>query len=327
MGTKFLATMVAGFLLGNINAVAGLEKMMPPAPALGGPNGTTPMSPNPVRAVPRPSIPARAMSENSKRSKSHRTKNKIVASAKQTIGSNLPSVVDSRNLFDEAKNLIIPNQKYLLQFEDEESFGRLTSKGKEDTTVVFSDSEVEKFRQAAQTISSYRAQVKQRCSGQSETFLIQALDNYSASLAAFNRRALPLVADISENNNLMILLVNRTTLVDAPVLVSRYLKYKKQRFKENMGRFLTTDNQLVESMVTIADILKSEVSDRDWNKSYAVRDNALEQISLWPRKPIFEATARLSEMRERACVVDNIPVSDQKEQISTTLPPAPAAAE
>jgi hypothetical protein len=211
---------------------------------------------------------------------------------------------ESKFFFEEAKNLLVPNQKYLVKYEDEDSYGRLATNGSSSLTLTFSPDDVEKFRTAVQTIADYRTQMRQRCLGSSARAFTEALDQYLVSLCSFNRRALPLVGDISENNNTFVLLVNRTPLVDAPVLVSRYLQFKKQRFKENMGKFLPMDNQLVAAMVNIANVLKVEISDEEWNKSYGVRDNALELTSLWPREPIFGATERLSDLKEIACIVE-----------------------
>lgn len=320
MGMKTISAVITGAFFSSLSFAA----LVPPSPAV---TNTTVTTPPAATAAPKINpAPAKTPEKKKTTVRNSSPSRPRTASTPPTIPARLDRVAgEARNLFEEAKNLLVPDQKYLIQFEDEEGFGRPASKGKEDTTIIFSESDVEKYKRAVEVIASYRNQVKQRCSGVSEGYLVQALDNYSVSLSAFNRRALPLVADISENNALMILLVSRTTLVDAPVLVSRYLQFKKQRFKESINRFVTSDTQLVDSMVKIAKILKTELNDSDWNKSYSVRDNALELISLWPRKPIFEATARLSEVKERACVVEYVPKGQPQDGVE--VPAAPAAAE
>jgi hypothetical protein len=225
-------------------------------------------------------------------------------------------------LLEEAKNLIVPSQPYVIRFEDEESLGKVAKTETGSLNTNFSPEEVEQFRVAVQTIGDYRTKMRNQCLGSSARLFLQSLDKYLSSLASFNRRALPLVADISENNNSLILVVNRTALVDAPVLVSRYLQFKKQRFKESMGRFLPSDNQLVAAMVTIARQLKVDISDDDWNRSYGLRDNALELVSLWPRELIFEATEKLSEAHETACVIDLRKESGRSKTASIASPNA-----
>jgi hypothetical protein len=212
---------------------------------------------------------------------------------------------DWRFLYDEARNLLVPDQKYLIQYEDEENYGKAAGTGKNSQTVVFSPEDVEKFKKAVQTVADYRNQMRNHCPSPSAASFMQSLDKYANSLCAFNRRALPLVADISENNSLLRLLVSRTSLKDAPVLVSRYLQFKKQRFKDSMDKFVPADRSLVEAMVTIANVLKVELNNEDWNRPYGLRDNSVEVVSLWPRESIFEASAKLTESRESACIVRN----------------------
>jgi hypothetical protein len=213
------------------------------------------------------------------------------------------STADWRFLYEEARNLLVADQKYLIQFEDEENYGKAAGTGKNSVTTVFASEDVEKFKHAVQNIADYRNQMRNHCATASAHSFMEALDKYAYSLCAFNRRALPLVADISENNSLLRLLVSRTSLKDAPVLISRYLQFKKQRFKDSMDKFVPADKQLVEAMVNVANVLKVELIDEDWNRPYGLRDTSVELVSLWPRENIFEATAKLSESREAACII------------------------
>jgi len=226
---------------------------------------------------------------------------KIAAAKPPAILS--PAVPVTRFLWDEASNLIVPNQKYLLRYQDEDNFGKIASDEKTTVTLSFSEGEVERYREDIRVIADYRNQMKQRCNGSSTQYFVEALDKYLSALASFNRKALPLVADISENNDLMILIVNRTALIDPPILSTRYLQFKKQRFKESMNRFLAQDQQLVKAMVDVARLFKVDITDKDWNRTYGARDNALELVSLWPRDLIFEATEKLTDAKEMACVV------------------------
>jgi hypothetical protein len=226
---------------------------------------------------------------------------------------------ETRFVSEEAKNLLVPDQKYLIRFEDEESLGKVApNAGKNSLNTSFSSEEVSQFRSAVQYIADYRQHLHSRCLGASNQSFSRALDKYLAGLAAFNRRALPVVADITENNNLLVLIVNRTALIDAPVLISRYLQFKKQRFKENMGRFLAADATLVTSLVNIAKLLHVELSDDEWNKTYVLRDNVLEQNSLWSRDSIFDATDKLASVRETTCVVEIKTSKDGQTQSSST---------
>lgn len=213
--------------------------------------------------------------------------------------------------FDEAKNLLVSDQKYVIRFEDEEAFGRLAARNVNTTSYVFSEEDIAQWKTSVGVIADYRNQVRTQCSSLSNRSLTTALDRYLTGLGAFNRRALPIVADITENNSQLILIVNRSLLIDAPILVSRYLQFKKQRFKENMSRFLSADRELVGAMTTVAKILKVELTDDDWNKTYGIREAALESMSLWPRDSIFEATDKLSEARENACVVQFKPAKTE----------------
>lgn len=208
---------------------------------------------------------------------------------------------DPRAVFAEAKSLLVPRQKYLLKFEDEQSHA-FPSEQLAPLTTSFSEDEVEQFRRSVQFIADYDLSVRNQCQGQSARSLTQSLEKYAEALNAFNRRALPLVGDISENNNLMVLLINRTTLKDAPVLISRFMQFKKQRFKESLDQFVGTDGELIASMVQIAKALKTDISSDDWNRGYAVRENAVELVSMWPRRMIFEASSRLNEPRENTCI-------------------------
>jgi hypothetical protein len=227
-------------------------------------------------------------------------------------------------LAEEAMNLLIPNQKYLIKFEDEENFGKVAPLQSNSSYVEFSQSDVEKYREAVKNIIEYRNFVRQHCSGESSRRFADAMDRYISSLCTFNRKALPLVADITENNSALILIVNRSTLIDAPVLTTRYLQFKKQRFKESMNRFLNNDLQLVADMVTVAKTLKVEISEENWNKSFGVRDNAIESLSQWPREMIFSATEKLNDARESACIFQaKSNVAQQKaEDNKTSTPPA-----
>lgn len=230
-------------------------------------------------------------------------------------------------LLEEAKNLIVSQQPYRLRFEDEESFGKLSQPDVGTVSTEFSPEDVEQFRTSVQTVGDYRIKVRNQCLGASTRYFLQSLDKYLSSIASFNRRALPLVADISENNSSLVLVVNRAPLVDAPVLVSRYLQFKKQRFKESMNRFLPSDNQLVASMVQIARILKVNLTEDDWNRSYGLRDNALELVSLWPRELIFDATEKLSEAHETACIIDLRKELNRKADAAVASPSPSKAAE
>lgn len=206
-------------------------------------------------------------------------------------------------LAEEAVNLLIPNQKYILKFEDEESFGKIQAASNSINT-VFSPQEVETFQKSIRYITDYRNQMKQRCFGDSSRKMNEALEKYLAGLCQFNRKALAMVADITENNSAMILVINRSTLVDAPVLVSRYFQFKKQRYKENMQRFLKDDNKLVSQMAQVAKIFKVDLTDETWNKTYGLRENGLENISQWPRELVFQATEKLASAKEGACILN-----------------------
>ncbi len=210
----------------------------------------------------------------------------------------------TRFVFDEARNLLVPNQKYFIKYEDEETYGRTASTEASSTSTTFSQEQVADFQKAVDTIGEYRNRMKTQCLGNSTRFFIDSLDHYFSSLAAFNRKAIPLVADISSNNNQLMLVVNRTALIDAPVLMSRYLQFKKQRFKETISRFAPSDTQLIKSLVNIAKMLKVEISEDDWNKTYGIRDSALELVSLWPREAIFEASEKLADAKETPCIVN-----------------------
>lgn len=227
---------------------------------------------------------------------------------KALIGAN----AGQRAAFEEAKNLIVANQPYVLKFEDEENYGKVSETGKTHTDHTFSEEEVETFRKAVDTLGIYRNQLRTRCSGASPKVLITAFDKYLHSVSLFNRKALPLVADIAESNPTMVLVVNRNVLIDAPVLISRYLQFKKQRFKESMNKFTAADQSMIDALISIAATLKVKISDSDWTKSYPVRESGLEMISMWPRETIFEATEKLSDARETVCIVDlNLPKATQ----------------
>lgn len=228
-------------------------------------------------------------------------------------------------LAEEAMNLLIPNQKYLIKFEDEENFGKVAPLQSNSSYVEFSQGDVEKYQEAVKNIIEYRNFVRQHCGGESSRRFADALDRYIASLCTFNRKALPLVADITENNSALILIVNRSTLIDAPILTSRYLQFKKQRFKESMNRFLANDLQLVSDMVSVAKMLKVEVSDENWNKSFGVRDNAIETLSQWPREMVFSATEKLTDARESACIFQPKANVAQQKPEEAKAPAAPQA--
>ena len=217
--------------------------------------------------------------------------------------------------YEEAKNLLIADQKYFLKYEDEDTFGRVGASSPSSRNTSFSKAEVEQYRDAVEKIAQYRNNTKNHCLGASNQYFVEALDKYLTSLSSFNRRAIPLVADISSNNNQLVLVVNRTTLTDAPVLISRYLQFKKQRFKETMDKFLPSDSELIAAMVRIGKTLDVSLNDEAWNRTYGIRDNGLELISLWPRETIFQATEKLADAKESVCVVTlNKPVQETPEE-------------
>jgi hypothetical protein len=286
--------------------------------------GTTIAAGAPTANVVKPVPPALPAPSHSKAKRPHRARsgsNPIARSSDSPGGA-------QTFLLEESKNLIVSNQPYRLRFEDEESLGKVSQQNTGTLSVEFSPEDVEQFRTSIQTIGDYRVKLRNQCLGSSTRYFLESIDKYLSSLASFNRRALPLMADISENNSSLVLIVNRAPLVDAPVLISRYLQFKKQRFKEVMNRFLPSDNQLVASMVQVARILKINISEDDWNRSYGLRDNALELVSLWPRELIFDATEKLSEAHETACIIDLRKEVNRKAQAaSPTTEPTKTASE
>ncbi len=303
---QVISRVVVSLLLGFAVNGIGAEVAKPSTP----PVEATPVH-GPVPA------PPKAKAHSQTRAKAAKRTANVSSPAKSHVSE---MYGQTRFVFDEARNLLVANQKYFIKYEDEESFGRVAATANGSLAATFSPSDVADFQKAVETVGDYRNRMKSHCGGVSTRYFVDALDRYMSSLASFNRRALPLVADISENNNQLILVVNRTALVDAPVLMSRYLQFKKQRFKESMNRFLPSDSELIGSLVSIAKMLKVEVSDEDWNKTYGLRDNALELVSLWPREPIFEATEKLTDAKESACIV-----SLAKPTQASAKPAAPAA--
>jgi len=133
---------------------------------------------------------------------------------------------------------------------------------------------------------------------------MEALNRYGLALAAAQTRALPIASDISQNLSSLILVVNRTALRDAPILIGRYFQAKKQRYyMDGIEQFAPADSELVNDMLTVARILHVDISDEDKNKSYDLRDDNIEMASVWPRKFILSAAKSLGEAKEPVCVV------------------------
>jgi hypothetical protein len=256
-----------------------------------------------------PAAPSKAVAAPAKSSarKASRPAAKSSFVAKRESGYTEPYA-----LYREAQNLLVPGQKYILKFEDEENRGQLApTKDAGPQSVVFSSDDVGKYRDAFGEIGEYAKQVREKCSSPSNRLFVQTLDKYADGVASFNRKGLPLVGDISERNDALVLVINRTLLRDAAVLTSRYLNTKRQRFKESLDRFIDADSRLIQAMSTVAKVLRSEVEDEDWKRAFGVRDHSLEMVSMWPRTPIFEATARLNEGQEAVCLADTEPAPAQ----------------
>jgi hypothetical protein len=212
----------------------------------------------------------------------------------------LPATPD---VYREAGSLLVTNEKYIIKYEDEEGNGRPAQSVKA-ITAEFTPQEVTDYGDAVRFIADYRGEVKAHCPTTGSQSLVSVLDQYADMLATFHRRALHYAGDISENNNHLVLVVNRSALKDATVLISRYLQFKKARFQDSMDKFLPADNSLVSNLVTVARVFNVSVGSDDWNRKYSVREAALESISAWPRVKVFDATQALAGSREQVCVVE-----------------------
>ncbi len=214
-----------------------------------------------------------------------------------------PVVGDWSAKYTEGRDLLVADHKYVLQYENEENFGRISASEPNRTQVTFSEGDVESFKEAFTVLLNYRTQMEKSCRSTSNELFKSYLDRYATAVSAFHRDGLPMGSDISTNNDSIVLIVNRTTLKDATILVARYLNSKQSRFKEFIPKYVEADKLLKESFNTIAKVLKVEVSDSDRDRPYSIRENNLETVSKLPRFSIFQAAESLTEGKEGVCIV------------------------